>query len=121
MNPLYTLATLAPKTIGEIELEISLNSDHEIFAAHFPGDPILPGVCMIQIVKEAVQNFSQRTLRLKKSRNIKFLAKVNPTEYPKVRMNIQIQRSETGDYQANAQTFSEELVFFKFTGLYSIV
>ena len=120
MSPLYSITHLESQIQGEIKLEISLNADHEIFSAHFPGDPILPGVCMIQIVKESVQHFSQQNLSLKTARNIKFLAKVNPIEFPKVNMNLIIQKTATGDYQVNARTFYNELVFFKFSGLYSL-
>ena len=39
----------------KIEAEISIDVHHKIFEGHFPGQPVLPGVCMIQIVKELVE------------------------------------------------------------------
>ena len=35
---------------------IRLNPDHTIFKAHFPGSPILPGVCQVQILTDPMEN-----------------------------------------------------------------
>ncbi len=34
---------------------IKLYKEHEIFKGHFPGNPVMPGVCMIQIIKELTE------------------------------------------------------------------
>ena len=36
------------------EVKIRLNPDHEIYRAHFPGNPITPGVCIVQIISEVL-------------------------------------------------------------------
>ena len=35
-----------------VKTDIELNAAHTIFKGHFPDQPILPGVCMLQMVKE---------------------------------------------------------------------
>ena len=35
--------------------EIELNSSHRIYEGHFPNSPIVPGVCMIEIVQEVLE------------------------------------------------------------------
>jgi 3-hydroxymyristoyl/3-hydroxydecanoyl-(acyl carrier protein) dehydratase len=37
-------------------VRIKLNPNHEIFSGHFPDNPILPGVCVLQMVKEISQH-----------------------------------------------------------------
>ena len=37
---------------GAVCYDIRLHPDHTIYKAHFPGEPITPGVCVIQIAKD---------------------------------------------------------------------
>jgi len=30
---------------------ININEKHEVFKGHFPDNPVVPGVCLIQIMK----------------------------------------------------------------------
>ena len=45
------LVTDKDRTIAQI----SIDRDHTIFKGHFPGNPVMPGVCMIQIIKELTE------------------------------------------------------------------
>ncbi len=55
---------------------ISLNADNVIYKAHFPSNPITPGVCLIQMALEITELCKYR-LRDKKTeeRKIHFTAK----------------------------------------------
>ena len=81
---------------GEIpSFQLTLNPEHEIFKAHFPGQPIVPGVCQIQMLLEAMQTMEQRKLYLKEVKNIKYLAVMTPDETPGLALNVQrIQRNQ---------------------------
>lgn len=63
---------------------LSLNRRHVIYQAHFPSFPITPGVCIIQIGKELLEEHLQRTLEIVRVKNVKFLAVLSPTETPQV-------------------------------------
>ena len=43
---------------------IELNKDHDIFKGHFPGNPVMPGVCMLQIIKELTEKAVDKSLFL---------------------------------------------------------
>lgn len=70
---------------GTIVYDIRLQPDHTIYRAHFPGEPITPGVCIIQIAKELLEHHLQRPLAIKAVKNVKFLALVSPLEHLSVR------------------------------------
>jgi 3-hydroxyacyl-[acyl-carrier-protein] dehydratase len=57
---------------------IELNADHEIFKGHFPSQPVLPGVCMLQIIKEILEATITISLQLAKAHEIKFLRMIQP-------------------------------------------
>ena len=77
-----------------VNASITLNSDHDIFKGHFPGNPILPGVCSIQIIKELTEKALDRSLFLSVSSNVKFLETVNPEANPKLVLSIAISEVE---------------------------
>jgi len=56
-----------------------------IYKAHFPEQPITPGVCIIQIASELLAHLFQFEVELLTVSNAKFLAVINPEETPEVR------------------------------------
>lgn len=61
------------------------NPKHLIYQAHFPGNPITPGACLLQTASEALQKKLGRPLFLKSSKNIKYLNVLIPAEDKEVR------------------------------------
>lgn len=67
---------------------VELNPSCMIYEAHFPGEPITPGVCIVQIGKEVIedllleQSSASRRLEIIKAKNIKFLSVISPNEMP---------------------------------------
>jgi len=53
-NGLFTFTY--PKTEHDIvKTDVKLNRLYQIFDGHFPGHPVLPAVCMLQMVKDVVE------------------------------------------------------------------
>ena len=61
------------------------NPRHLIYQAHFPGNPITPGACLLQIAGELMQRKTGRTLYMKSSKNVKYLNVLVPAEDKEVR------------------------------------
>ena len=40
---------------GKREIEIELNPGHALYQGHFPGQPVVPGVCTLQMIKESAE------------------------------------------------------------------
>ena len=77
--------------------DVRLQPDHTIYKAHFPGEPITPGVCVIQIAKELLEDHFQRELSIKAVKNVKFLMVISPLQHPQVRYTFrQIQETPDG-------------------------
>lgn len=79
LNELYTIVDSDPIDNG-IKYTLSLNSESVIYKSHFPGQPITPGVCIIQIANELLEVFLQKKLQITKLNNVKFLSVIVPTE-----------------------------------------
>lgn len=102
-----------------IVAKITLDASHIIFKGHFPNNPITPGVVQLQIVKEILEQVIGKKLQLKEVGRCKFLAILNPIEFPEILIRIDFQL-EDGTYKVSAQgiTIDESKTFFKFTAKY---
>ena len=63
------------------------------FQGHFPGRPVLPGVCMLAAALVAVQDALGVTVHMEKVSSAKFFSPVLPDD--KVRMEIQVDSVST--------------------------
>ena len=93
-----------------------LNPGHLIYRGHFPGNPVVPGVCQIQMVKELVEKSVNRRLRLTFSDNIKFLSMINPSLNPLLEFRMLIKTVSEGRISATVSIVSGSTVFLKFRG-----
>ena len=55
---------------------IEFNADHIIYHAHFPGNPITPGVCIIKIISEITELITNKSLNLHMVKNLKFVSPI---------------------------------------------
>lgn len=81
-NNLYSIASVA--TEGHASFGLKLNAECFIYKAHFPGEPITPGVCIVQIAKELLEELLERKLEITLVKNVKFLSVLSPAQSPDV-------------------------------------
>ena len=82
-NSLYTISA-AKQRESLPSFDITLNAAHTIYQAHFPGQPITPGVCIIQIAKELLEEHLGRPLLIRAIKNVKFVGIISPVDTPEV-------------------------------------
>ncbi len=105
---------------GRTTAQITINRDHEIFKGHFPGNPVMPGVCMIQIIKELTEEVVGKKLFLAVSSNIKFMAIINPETHPDLTLVLDI--SEDGDEVKVRNTTSfDETIALKLNAVFRVI
>lgn len=97
--------------------KVHLNKDHAIFKGHFPGNPVMPGVCMIQIIKELTEKALGKDLFLAVSSNIKFMAIINPEVNPDLELAIDI-TEENGEVKVKNITSFEDIVALKLSATF---
>lgn len=76
------------KNRGEGRFEVRLDPGHAVFAGHFPGNPVLPGICTLMIVRECASRMAGRALRFASIKESKFLAAITPEAIPVVRLRL---------------------------------
>ena len=82
-NSLYTITDKRTEGSG-ILYQILLDKNNFIYKAHFPNEPITPGVCIIQIAKELLEDYLHEEYEISYIKNIKFLSVLSPLSTPSV-------------------------------------
>ena len=114
----FTVADIQMET-GSIKAVLDINPAHEIFKGHFPGTPVVPGVCMMQMVKEIIENMVGGELRILRVDHMKFLTVINPEEKKLVQLEAKYSITEDKKISVVASLMQDEVACFKFKGLFN--
>jgi 3-hydroxyacyl-[acyl-carrier-protein] dehydratase len=119
LNDLYTIRSTHSESVNKLTVQVSINREHLIFTGHFPGNPILPGVATIQILKELISAHLGCSVRLVRAGNIKYLFFINPEKHSLVDFEIDLKDTENGNISCNSSIHSGQTVFCTFKGEFS--
>ena len=120
LNDFFTIID-TESSASEIWAALSINANHKIFEGHFPNQPVVPGVCMMQMVKEIVEQILGKETNLVKATDMKFLAVINPQVNNLIHTSIKYSPGENGKINITASLFKDELIHFKFKGEFVFV
>ena len=111
----FTVSSIQ-KENNSFKIVLELNTIHKIFERHFPGQPVVPGACMLQMVKEVTEIILDKKVQLTKADNLKFLQLINPNEHRTLQMDLTFNISEDGIANVSANLSNGSSVCFKFSG-----
>lgn len=97
---------------NDLIFRIKLNPKHKIFQGHFPNNPILPGVCQVQIIKELLLTEYSEYSCIVSSKAIKFLHVINPNETETFDVNFKI-IDEKDNLKVIANIYDEKHTYLK--------
>ncbi len=98
---------------NSIRAILCLNEGHEIFKAHFAGHPVVPGVCMLQIIKELLEGALDKALRLSNANELKFLTVINPAQHKLIHAEVIYTGDIATGISINARLYLNQVIFFK--------
>ena len=129
LNDFFTIETVqrseAPVTV-ETHAVLVLNAAHPIFAGHFPGEPVVPGACQLQMLQETLSYVTGSEYILLRADQLKFLTPIDPRQHPRIGMTLRYpaphppmdQTTQRLPVTAVLSAVSGELIFLKFTGTF---
>ena len=95
-----------------------IDKTHDIFNGHFPNQPVLPAVTMLQLLKFEVERQTKKTLQLERLANAKFLQVVNPQLNDIISIELKITSAEN-KYKVNAILKQDSVIVAKLSTVYS--
>lgn len=103
---------------NEMVMILELNKDHKIFEGHFPGQPVLPGAVMLQMIKEVLEIGANRNIRLKKADQMKFLGLIDPQIDNVLQLSLSYNLDDNGLFNVIANIVFRGNISFKFKGTF---
>ena len=67
LDNFYTILSSESSDSTIWTIQIKLNPEHPVYQGHFPGHPVVPGVCLLQLIKECEEG----TLQLQAEGSVK--------------------------------------------------
>ena len=101
------------------EALVRCNPEHPVYKAHFPGNPITPGACLLQTAGALMQQKMGRPLYLKSSKNIKYLSLLIPAEGKEVKFGFSHVTEGETECKAQVVIADQTTVYTKMSLTYS--
>lgn len=95
---------------------ITLNPEHEIYKGHFPGNPVVPGVCLLHILKSICSDIVKKPAMLRTGDTIKYLQVINPNVATDMSWEIYVNETDEHSFNVRCITSWKGMVCFKFVG-----
>jgi len=102
---------------GAITATLEIDKNNEIFVGHFPGQPVLPGACMLQMVKEVLESNLNIKVRLKKAEQMRFPVLINPTIDNTLQLTIKYIKEN--EITVTGSLARQHEICFKFKGTFT--
>ena len=103
---------------GTLKATLHLRVPHRIFDGHFPGRPVLPGACLVQLVNELAATIAGGEILLIRAGQIKFITMIDPGRDGSIRIGITGIQQPTGEWQVTAEAINAGAVCFRFKGIF---
>ncbi|MEP6673976.1 MAG: 3-hydroxyacyl-ACP dehydratase [Ferruginibacter sp.] len=98
---------------GPKQFILQLNEKHSIYEGHFPGQPVVPGACFLQILKELIEVIIEKKIQLLKADELKFLIPVNPLTNNRLQANVNYSIDDRQQINVIANFKQNENICFK--------
>ena len=103
LDNFYTILSSESSDSTIWTIQIKLNPGHPVYQGHFPEHPVVPGVCLLQLIKECVEDIRQQKLQIAQVSSCKFLSAINPIETPYISVALTFKETEEGTLQLQAE------------------
>ena len=113
----YTISEITNDSFS-LTASLQLREDHPLYQGHFPGQPVVPGVCMLQIVKELAAMATKKVLVLQRADTMKFLQQTDPRQTSVLRAELSYNNPDNGSIRVTAAFLKETSPCFTFNGVF---
>lgn len=109
----YTLHSITPLDASTWCIVAALNPEHPLYQGHFPGHPVVPGVCMLQLIKECAEDIRRQSLQYAQIGSCKFLSAIDPTKNATLELTLKLGETADGQIQLLAEGKAGDDCFIK--------
>ena len=117
-EPMLLVDSVEELVPGEsITSSFYVDPSREIFAGHFPGEPVLPGVYMVECMAQAADlllmadgKFSGKLPLFIGIDNVRFFSKIRPGDTLRIEAKIKMAKVEKAVFTCSAEVYDGEVL-----------
>ncbi len=112
----YTLLNVEAQDENTAVYHLALRPDCDIYRGHFPGNPVCPGVCNMQTIKECVEKFSERHLRATFVKQCRLTTLATPTTCKELDVKVSVQAKDETTLAVVATISDANNIYMEYKG-----
>lgn len=101
---------------AETKYSVELNPQHNVYNGHFPGEPVCPGVCSVQMIRECIEDKLGKKLAIANLGQVRFTSLITPNANPNLDVTFSAAETEEGTYKVKATITAGETSFLSLKG-----
>ena len=94
-------------------ISVELLPTHPIYAGHFPGQPVVPGVCTLTIIKECIEKVLGRSTSYASIKECKYISALIPEENLCITISVTIDEDKNVKAVVNRDSTQEAVLKLK--------
>ncbi len=104
-------------TSGDTEtvFHIALLPDCDVYRGHFPGNPVCPGVCNIELIRQCAAKVAGKRLLISSIKQCRLTAVASPSVCPALDVTVSLSPSGEG-YDVTARIADSERIYMDYKG-----
>lgn len=120
LEQFYTITAIGQDGDSAVA-HLELNPAHAVYEGHFPGMPVVPGVCTLMMVKRCAEKISGKKLSYHYIAGCKFLAAILPSVNNRLKLTLTLKETVDGEYAIQAQMYAGETAVLKLKAHFTTV
>ena len=114
-NKFYRILSIDKQSDNQATYHVAILPDCNVYEGHFPGDPVCPGVCNIETIKECASDLVGRPLRISTIKQCRLTAVATPTVCPEVEVMVKVSVNDDA-YAVLATIADDKQTYMEFKG-----
>ncbi len=98
------------ETDGQHVFSVQMLPDHPVYQGHFPGNPVSPGVCNMQMLKECAEVALGQSTDLVEVKQYRLMGVITPQKTPRLTITVKLTPSEPVTVQSAKGQIEQNMV-----------
>lgn len=120
LEQFYTITDIGQDGEGAVAW-LELNPAHAVYEGHFPGMPVVPGVCTLMMVKGCAGRISGKKLSYRHISTCKFLTAILPSVNNCLKLAFTLKETVDGEYAIQARMYAGDGAVLKLKANFTVI
>jgi 3-hydroxyacyl-[acyl-carrier-protein] dehydratase len=106
---------------NDYSFEICIDEEHPVFKGHFPSQPVMPGVYVIDMTEKCTSSAFGKNLKMSNIESVKFLRPIIPNMHKRFILSLLLKDIDETSYKISAHITIDNQIHVKLKGELKVV